>query len=219
MVGTLTLDALNLWPAWAEKEAGLEPGRASDAALVRAAAQGEPDAFRKLVESHQRAVYGLCLRLLRDQDEASDAAQEAFVRAYAALATFDTAQAFAPWVLRIARNHCLDLLRRRVPADRLVELDAPRGEGEGRTPELEDEKAIRSDEALANAERSQVLEAAVAALPERYREVINLFHVQQLSYQQIATVMNVPIGTVMTWLHRARAALRKQLAGREEVQG
>jgi RNA polymerase sigma-70 factor (ECF subfamily) len=216
MVASLTADSLALWPAWTREDDRVQQP-ADEASLARAAAQGDNQAFARLVEAHQRSVYGLCYRLLRDAEEANDAAQEAFVRAYAALATYDAAQPFAPWVLRIARNHCLDLLRRKVPAERLVELDAK--PEEGRALELVDERATRGDEALANAQRTQVLEAAVAELPERYREVVTLFHVQQLSYQQIATVMNVPLGTVMTWLHRARAQLRTKLAGREEVLG
>ncbi len=218
MVGSLTLNALTLWPTWGREE-GRVRQEADEASLTRAAVQGDHEAFARLVERHQRAVFGLCHRLLRDQEEANDAAQEAFVRAYAALSSYDAAQPFAPWVMRIARNHCLDLLRRKVPADRLIELDARPDEGEGRAVELADERAPRGDDALANAQRTQVLEAAVAELPERYRQVVTLFHVQQLSYQQIATVMNVPIGTVMTWLHRARAQLRTKLAGREEVAG
>lgn len=215
MVGTIALEPLALWPTWVGEGGSVRP-EADEASLTRAAVRGDPDAFSQLVERHQRGVYGLCYRLLRDSEESNDAAQEAFVRAYAALSSYDAAQPFGPWVMRIARNHCLDLLRRRVPADRLIELDAQPQEGR-RSPELADERAARSDDALASAQRNRVLEAAVAQLPERYREVITLFHVQQLSYQQIATVMNVPIGTVMTWLHRARGQLRTQLQGREEV--
>jgi RNA polymerase sigma-70 factor, ECF subfamily len=217
MVGTIALEPLALWPTWAG-EGGRVREQSDEAALTRAAVRGDPDAFSQLVTLHQRGVYGLCYRLLREADEANDAAQEAFVRAYAALPSYDATQPFGPWVMRIARNHCLDILRRRVPADRLVELDAQPEEGR-RSPELADERAARGDDALATAQRNQVLEAAVAQLPERYREVITLFHVQQLSYQQIATVMSVPIGTVMTWLHRARGQLRAQLQGREEVAG
>ncbi len=216
MVATATMDALVGWPSWAyEGVAVRQP--ADEATLTGAATRGDRDAFAQLVELHQRGVFGLCFRLLRDRDEASDSAQEAFVRAYAALASYAAAQPFGPGVMRIARPPCLALLRRRRPADRLLELDADPEEGRKRSVELVDERVPPSDDALANAQRNRVLEGAVAKLPERYREVITLFHVQQLSYQQIATVMDVPIGTVMTWLHRARAQLRTQLEGREEV--
>lgn len=217
MVGTLAVQPAMAWPSWAREERVAENPRSTEAELARAAAGGERDAFARLVEVHHRAVFGLCFRLLRDRDEASDAAQEAFMRAYAGLASFDPAHPFAPWVLRIARNHCLDLLRRRLPAERVVELDAPRDDDDARPRELADEKAKGGEELLETAQRNRALEQAVEALPEKYRTVVSLFHNQHLSYQQIADVMGVPIGTVMTWLHRARAQLRKQLSQSEEV--
>ena len=217
MIASLAMASGMAWPTWASGERVADLARATDAELAKAAVRGERDAFARLVETHHRSVFALCYRLLRERDEAADAAQEAFVRAYASLASFDAAQPFAPWVLRIARNHCLDILRRRLPADRVVALDAPRDEDDVRPRDLVDERAERGDEKLERAQTAQALDAAVAALPEKYRTVISLYHQQHLTYQQIAEVLNVPIGTVMTWLHRARAQLRKQLTGTEEV--
>jgi RNA polymerase sigma-70 factor (ECF subfamily) len=209
MVSALTL------PGWAipmDREARVsEPP--SEVALARAAAAGDRNAFSRLVDLSKRPVYGLCSRLLQDPEEARDAAQESFVRAWTALATFDAAHPFTPWVLRIARNHCIDLIRRRLPAARKVELDRERDDGG--TLDLPDPAAPQADEAIARAELSASLDRAVSALPERYREVIHLFHVEQLSYKQIASTLEVPIGTVMTWLHRARAQLRQELTQRE----
>jgi RNA polymerase sigma-70 factor (ECF subfamily) len=217
MFASLVLDSAAAWPTWSLEERVADDARSTDGALARAASRGERDAFARLVQNHQRAVFGLCYRLLRSREEAGDAAQEAFLRAYAGLASFDPAQPFAPWVLRIARNHCLDMLRRKLPAERVVELDAPRTGDDTRSRELADEHAERSDERIARVQESQALEAAVAELPERYRTVISLFHQQHLSYQQIAQVMDVPIGTVMTWLHRARGQLRTRLTPAAEV--
>jgi RNA polymerase sigma-70 factor (ECF subfamily) len=185
----------------------------SPEAVVARAAGGDREAFTRLVEEHKRSVFGLCMRLLSDPEEAQDAAQEAFVRAYASLETFDLSQPFAPWILRIARNHCLDLLRRRIPARARVELDAEDEDGARR--ELADTSAERADDALERAQIKVTLEAAVAALPPNYREVIQLFHVEQMSYKEIAATLEVPIGTVMTWLHRARSKLRSTLQGQE----
>ena len=185
-----------------------------EAVLARSASRGDQQAFARLVESHKRVVYGLCLRLLGDGEEARDAAQETFVRVFTALHTFDPAQPFAPWVLRIARNHCLDQLRRRTPERQHLPFDGPDADGEPRR-EYADPEAPRADEVLARAEARGALEAAVEALPRNYREVVHLFHVEHLSYKEIAAAMDVPIGTVMTWLHRARAKLRQALAGKE----
>ena len=95
------------------KERTLGTPLTGEPALALAASRGDRQAFGQLVDLHKRTVYGLCYRILRHPEDARDAAQESFVRAYAALATFDPTQAFAPWVLRIARNHCLDVHRRR----------------------------------------------------------------------------------------------------------
>ena len=167
-----TPEALNLWPAlgregggawsWAGRPTRPSPGPPPRATPRLPPAGGGPPArgLRPLLSPPPSPV-----------DEANDAAQEAFVRAYAALATYDAAQPFAPWVLRIARNHCLDLLRRRVPADRLVELDAP-SRGGAAAPELVDERASAPTSPWRTPSATQVLEAAVAepagAVPVRW---------------------------------------------------
>jgi RNA polymerase sigma-70 factor (ECF subfamily) len=195
-------------------EESLVPPPSPEASLARAAARGERAAFGRLVDLHKRAVFGLCVRLLRDGEEARDAAQEAFVRGYASLASYDPGQPFAPWILRIARNHCLDLIRRRVPAAQQVPLDADPEDG-APAHDLPDVASPGADALLEQAQARSALEAAVAGLPANYREVIQLFHVEHLSYKEIAATLDVPIGTVMTWLHRARGKLRATL----EAQG
>ena len=201
------------WPATKQGDRVLLAPPSHDASLAISASRGDRRAFTRLVEENKRSVYGLCLRLLSDPEEARDAAQEAFTRAYASLESYDLEQAFAPWVLRIARNHCLDLLRRRIPARARVELDAEDEDGPPR--ELADTTSERADDAIQKAQTREALDRAVAALPPNYREVVHLFHVEQLSYKEIATTMGIPLGTVMTWLHRARAQLRNLLEGHE----
>ena len=195
------------------EERSLGPPQSAEAGYAIAASRGDRPAFGRLVDLHKRAVHGLCLRLLRDPEDARDAAQEAFARAYAALATFDPVQPFAPWVLRIARNHCLDVLRRRGAEPRPVSLDADPEDGRGPgVRELADPEATRADEAIERRQLAGSLAAAVAALPDNYREVVHLFHVEHMSYKEIAATLEVPIGTVMTWLHRARGKLRVALS-------
>ncbi len=196
------------WAFPAEAQRTVQPELPVEAALARAAARGDRTAFAKLVELYKRPVYGLCLRLLQDREEARDAAQEAFLRAWGAVGSYDPIQPFAPWVLRIARNHCIDVARRRLPAARRLELDAG-VEREGL--ELADPATLGAHEALERVEVATTLDDAVASLPAKYREVIHLFHVEQMSYKEIAATMEIPIGTVMTWLHRARARLRVAL--------
>jgi len=186
---------------------------ADEAEWARAAASGDKAAFARLVEKHKQSVYGLCFRLLAPQgsaDEARDAAQEAFVRAYTGIRDFDPRQPFAAWVLRIARNHAIDLLRRRRPT---LALDARNDDSDGPSaPELPDRYAVSGEQRVQEDEAQRDLDKAFAALPDRYREVVALFHIQHKSYAEIAQAMNVPLGTVMTWLHRARKELKAQLA-------
>jgi RNA polymerase sigma-70 factor, ECF subfamily len=218
MVAAVALADLGFRVAWHvswHEEGPLAPPLSPEAALARSAARGEKQAFGRLVEMHKRAVYGLCLRLLSDPEEAQDAAQETFARAYASLSAYDAAQPFAPWVLRIARNHSFDVLRRRLPARQKVELDADPVDGGPDHRDIADTGAPPADEVIERAQLKTTLDAAVASLPQNYREVVHLFHVEQLSYKEIASAMDVPIGTVMTWLHRARVRLRETLAGKE----
>jgi RNA polymerase sigma-70 factor (ECF subfamily) len=189
-----------------------EPRSVAETELSRAARGGDPGAFGRLIVQNERAVFGLCLRLLRDSEEARDAAQEAFVRAYEALPSYDAALPFTPWLLRIARNHCLDLLRRGKATPALVRADAD----QIARLELADPNARGADDALVLAEGQARLAAAIARLPDDQREALLLFHQEQLSYREIALVLEVPIGTVMTWLHRARQKLRAEL--KEAVQ-
>ena len=139
MVAALALADIRFASLWMAEERSLGESPTAEVVWTRAAARGDRQAFARLVDLHKRTVYGLCVRLLRDAEEARDAAQESFARAYAALATYDAGQPFAPWVLRIARNHCLDVLRRRLPDAQRVELDA--APGDGPATELADDRA------------------------------------------------------------------------------
>ena len=187
-----------------------------EAAWARATAGGDKAAFGKLVERYKSSVYGLCWRLLGPQggsEEARDAAQEAFVRAYTSIASFDPRQPFSAWVLRIARNHCIDLLRRRRPTLSLVpEARGEDGAEPGVFHSLPDRFTQTGEEVVQEREAQRDLDLAVAALTPRYREVIALYHVQHKSYAEIAEALDVPLGTVMTWLHRARKELKARLA-------
>ncbi len=216
MVAALALGGIGSrvsWPLSNVKDEVTVPPLSSEGRIARSAAQGHKESFGRLVDEHKRAVYGLCLRLLSDPEEARDASQEAFARAYAALGAFDLSQPFAPWVLRIARNHCLDLLRRRLPSRARVELDAD--PEDGAAVELADPNAQQGDQAMERVQTRAALEDAVSSLPPNYREVVHLFHVEQLSYKEIAATLGVPMGTVMTWLHRARSKLRQSLEATE----
>lgn len=169
-----------------------------DHTLVAHALAGRPEAFGTLVERYDRAVYHLAYRTLHDQEEARDAAQEAFFKAYRSLRTFKPGAKFSTWIFAITYHACCDRLsrRKRYSNDEL--------------PERADPSAGPENEAIANDEAKR-LRAAIAALPEKYRSVITLYHLQGRQYEEIAQVLGMPMGTVKTHLFRAKEHLRRLL--------
>jgi RNA polymerase sigma-70 factor (ECF subfamily) len=165
--------------------------------LVRAARGGDRAAFARIVDLHKQSVYATAARLVGPSD-ALDISQEAFLRAYQRIASFDASKPLRPWLLAIARHCCIDELRRR---GRPPPTPAP--EESVSRPEV--------DEAIEVNQQTARVVQALAALPEGQREALLLFHHDQLSYREIAEVIGVPIGTVMTWIHRARHSLRVRL--------
>lgn len=170
-----------------------------DQALIAAAAAGDGSAFGELVTRYERAVYHLAVRTLRDATEAEDAAQEAFFKAYRALGSFRPGAKFSTWIFTICYRCCCDRLAKR---KRLSGEELPDRADPSAGPET---LAERNDEALR-------LRAAIDALPEKYRAVVTLYHLQGRQYEEIATVLNLPLGTVKTHLFRAKEQLRKALS-------
>ncbi len=169
-----------------------------DHTLVAQTLAGRPDAFGTLVERYDRAVYHLAYRTLRDQEEARDAAQEAFFKAYRSLRTFKPTAKFSTWLFAITYHACCDRLSRR------------KRYSNEELPERADTAAGPESEAIANDEAKR-LRAAIASLPEKYRTVITLYHLQGQQYEEIAQVLGVPMGTVKTHLFRAKEQLRRIL--------
>jgi RNA polymerase sigma-70 factor (ECF subfamily) len=166
--------------------------------LAERATRGDAQAFAGLVSRYQHAVYRLCLRY--GAEEAQDLAQETFMRAFVHRERFDPARPVLPWLLTIARRLCIDRIRKHKPL--LAEDDRPLD------PPDEHPDAEAS---LATREQLGQLKQAHSKLADGQREAIALYHWEGLSYDEIAKIMNVPIGTVMTWLHRGRAQLKKAL--------
>ena len=178
---------------------GLPAGESSDADLVRLAKRGDRHAFGHLVRGHQRRIFAIGLRWLRNAEDADDLVQETFVRAWQALPGFDDTRAFAPWLVTIAVNRAKTKLSRARPAEEIDETVVWRGP----SPEEDAERAILARD----------VNAAVAALPEEQRIVLHLRAVEDLSYREIADALGIPVGTVMSRLSRAREVLRRSLGG------
>jgi len=171
-----------------------------DRALVDAARLGSSDAFATLVDRYRAPIVRLAYRLTHDADESKDIAQDAFLRAYNRLGDFHPDRPFARWLFVIARNASLDTIRRR----RRAASFASRDESLPIEPGPE-ELALRNDEA------SRV-HAALDALPMKYRDVLDLYYLRGLRYREIALELDIPIGTVKTYISRAKRRLRDELA-------
>ena len=170
-----------------------------EAALVARCLRGEPDAFEPLVARYERVLFSVALRLVGDYEDARDATQNAFVRAYVHLETFDPNRKFFSWIYRIVVNECLNLRRARRPQERLVAT-------------IEAKRTADGVEALEQRDQIQV---ALQALTDEYREVVVLRHFADLSYAEISEVVGVPEKTVRSRLFSARQRLGILLGGEE----
>jgi RNA polymerase sigma-70 factor (ECF subfamily) len=170
--------------------------------LIRRASNGDQAAFAILVRETEGRIRGLLLRLTANRVLADDLAQETFLRAYRGLAHFEGRSALSTWLYRIAYNVFLNHRARTkefvpLPEAGLRQTAAPEGEGSARRRDL------RAD-----------LDQAIASLPEKYRVVLALCYVRELTYPEIAEMLDVPLGTVKTHIHRAKKQLREHLGAR-----
>lgn len=168
-----------------------------DRALIEGIRQGDSKAARLFVERYEGIVFGLCLRMLRHRQDAEDVAQETFVRALRALSGFDRDRPLRPWLLGIAANRCRTALsgrsRRPVVVESLDDRADPRRS-------LDDPDDLAAE-----------LERALRRVRPEYRAVFVLYHEHHLPYEEISLAIGRPVGTVKTWIHRARADLADRL--------
>ena len=189
--------------------------------LLRQALQGDLDSFNRLVLAHQERSFNLAYRILGDSDLASDATQQAFISVYRNLRSY-RGGSFRAWVLRIVTNACYDELRRRKrrPALSLEGLSDDRQSGEA---DASDRWAVDQsagpEEVVLEKERARAIEGCLDALPTDFRTVAVLSDLQGFAYEEIATVIGSPIGTVKSRLARARARLRECLERHRELFG
>ena len=182
-----------------------------DPQLVQLVLDGDTEAFNDLVERHQSRAYNLCVRMLGDADAAADVAQDAFISAYKHLPALRGE--FRPWLMRIVANGCRDVLRsqKRRPS---VSLDLERDDDDTPAMQLAD-TGDGPEAALMKSELQKTIASALAEIPDDQREVVILSDIQGLSYQEIADMTGINIGTVKSRLNRARARLRELLVAAE----
>jgi len=175
---------------------------AEEVTLVRRCLRGEGEAIRELVGRFQAEVYGLCVRVLNHRHDAEDVTQEVFLRVFRSLSGWDPARPLKPWVMGIAVNRCRTWLGQRARRPELVDYLQDTAEG-----------AAPDD----SAELLREIRAALADLRLEYRTVFVLFHEQGQPYEDIAQALGRPVGTIKTWLHRARLEVLERLRRRGMV--
>ncbi len=180
----------------------------TEAELLSRARSGDQDAFERLVLDNQDKVYSLALRLAGDREDAADLAQEAFLRAWQGLPSFQGESAFSTWLYRLASNVCIDFLRRR---KRRYELETAESLEDGPSWAEPADPAQDPQRQLERAELSRAVARGLEALPDHHRRILALRELSGLSYQEIGEALELDLGTVKSRIARARLALRKIL--------
>ncbi len=184
-----------------------------DKTLAIQAAKGRERAFRELLRRFERPVFSLIYRMVRDRELAEDLSQETFIRAFNAIGSYNPAYKFSSWIFKIAHNLTIDHIRRkRVPTISIEgSPDAVTPDEQARTRVVLESTEESPDSHVENLELGGQLESAIGKLRPEYRTATLLRHVEGYSYKEIAEIMGVPLGTVKTYIHRARHELMEIL--------
>ncbi len=186
--------------------------RAEDRDLIRLALEGDQDAYTRIMKKYRNSIYHLIVRMVGYSHEAEDLTQEAFIKAFNSLATFNDEFAFSTWLYKIATNNCIDYLRKKKLKTFSIDKPVQALEGE-QTYEIADESYV-PDRRLLQHQQSMTIQEAIERLPEKYRRVIMMRHQEEKSYEEIAEELDLPLGTVKAHIFRAREMLYKQLRGK-----
>jgi RNA polymerase sigma factor (sigma-70 family) len=180
-----------------------------DLVLIKEALAGSQNAFKLLLKRHREAIYHVIFKIVHNPQEAEDLVQETFIKAFSSLPTYRSQYKFTTWLYRIAANSSIDYLRKKKIAALSLDEEIPTRYGKVRL-DLADWTYNPEIELVAKQKRFSV-DKAIDALPKRYKEVITLRHKEEKSYEEIATILKIPVGTVKARIFRARVLLKKKL--------
>lgn len=199
-------------PSLDPKEQRRLDSRSEDSQLIREALGGDDTAYTKLMKKYHDAIFSFIFRMVHDREQVEDLTQEAFIKAFASLKNFNEEFAFSTWLYKIATNNSIDYIRKRKL--QMYSIDKPiESKDSDYTFELPDD-SYEADKELISDQRTVLLKRAIDQLPEKYRRVIMLRHAEERSYEEIAAMLKLPIGTVKAHIFRARELLYKQLRHR-----
>ncbi|MCI0514646.1 sigma-70 family RNA polymerase sigma factor [candidate division KSB1 bacterium] len=181
----------------------------TDTNLIERALAGDQQAYAELVNRYRGPVYNLLLRMVKNKEEAEDLVQEAFIKAFHSLASFNAQFAFSTWLYKIAINNCIDHFRKQKL--KLCSIDKPVPSKEGEIKREFPDISLAADRELLDSEKTVMIQEAIDSLPEKYRLSIVYRHQDEKSYEEIADLMEIPLGTVKARIFRAREMLKKKL--------
>lgn len=181
----------------------------SDYELIDDSISGDEDAFGILMGRYENSLYGLIFKMVRNHEETQDLVQEAFIKSYKALESFNKQYSFSTWLFKIASNNCIDHLRKRRLKTTSIDAPIPTEDG-SLSQDLPDNSYSPEKDSLRNELFSSV-NLIIDELPEKYKVVINLRHKEDQSYEEIAVALDIPIGTVKARIFRAREILKKSI--------
>jgi RNA polymerase sigma factor (sigma-70 family) len=183
--------------------------RNEDYQTIQDALRGDNRAYRKLMDKYHDAIYSFIFRMVHDREQVEDLTQEAFIKAFGSLKNFNEEFAFSTWLYKIATNNCIDYIRKR--KFQMYSIDKPVESRDSEYVfELPDDSYEADRDVIAD-QRSVLIRNAIDKLPEKYRRVILLRHTEEKSYEEIARMLKLPIGTVKAHIFRARELLYRQL--------
>ena len=176
---------------------------------IKQVLKGDQSAYGEIVEIYKDKVFQLCYRILGNRHEAEDMAQEAFIRAYVNISSFNIDLKFSTWLYRIATNLCIDRIRKKKP-DYYLDAEVSGTDGLTMYSQVASDTILPEDE-VESIELQETIQREITKLPEKYRSVIVLKYIEELSLNEISEILDIPLGTVKTRIHRGREALRHQL--------
>lgn len=185
-----------------------------DDKYVEQALKGNEAAYAKLVDKYERSLYFHIRKMIREQELVEDLVQEVFMKAFHNLATYSNEYAFSTWLYRIATNHTIDYLRKKKL--KTLSIDQPFKTRDGEMEMQLPDTNFSADEPVIKKERKNIVQDAIQNLPEKYKVVIEMRHMEEKSYQEIADILDLPLGTVKAHIFRARELLYKALVDKKD---
>lgn len=193
-----------------EEQPRISRNTEEDRVLVAQAKLGERKAFERLEKKYRKSVYYMLLKMVKDADDAEDLTQEAFAKAFVSIEKFDSKFAFSTWLFRIATNNCIDYIRKKRVQTISIDTPIEGDDGSAMRPDVKDEN-LDPNQQVVREQRKHYLNMALDRLPGKYRQLVDLRYFKELSYEEIADTLEIPLGTVKAQLFRARELLAQEL--------